>query len=59
VKQAIWPDYVPTPCPYCSGRGFVVLENSIDTRNPEKQKPSSVVFECKFCGGTGRRVRTD
>jgi len=37
----------------------VVLENSIDTRNPEKQKPSSVVFECKFCGGTGRRVRTD
>lgn len=36
----------------------MVLESTVDFRNPEKQMPSSVVFECKFCGGTGERVQS-
>ena len=53
-RQALFPDEVLKPCPYCDGRGFLLVETKqIDV--PEKELHPDSVIECKFCGGTGSR----
>ncbi len=52
--QALYPDRKYISCPYCDGRGFVLVEQ-FDNRNPDKQIGPLHAEECKFCAGLGQR----
>lgn len=50
MRQRLIPDYRKVPCPYCDGRGFILLPQG----NVDEKQPQDVVIECKFCGGIGK-----
>lgn len=58
--QVLYPELTTRLCPYCGGRGFSLIE-MINKAVPEKEMPSNVVIECKFCAGQGifDRVRRE
>lgn len=53
MKQVLVTNFKDNKCPYCDGRGFYLVQqkpgNSLIAPND--------VIECKFCGGTGRKLK--